>query len=429
MNSKSLEFKSKDYIASIQNSLLRTTLQYVAAHSDYYQRLFLREKVDITQIKSTHDLARIPITTKKDLLQNNSQFFCSKYTSDIVMTSGTTGTRPIVHPLSSLDLRRLAYNEKASFITADISRDDSVMLATALDGSFVAGLAYYLGLKEMGCNIFRVGAKNFSFQINMIESHDCNAIIGVPSNLIRLSGFCNELNISLTKIKKLILIGESIRKEDRTLNQLGRRLTKCFPNARLYSTYANTETCTSFCDCSYGKGGHLHPDLAYAEIVDDNGAPVPAGSPGHLVITTFGAHNMPLLRYDTGDITFIDDTPCLCGRTSIRNRPILGRAYNIYKQNGISFSQAQVEEVLLSNTSVSDYCVIINNQPASGGSIHIWISSNGEQPDIINMIKVKIWESIRINAEINMCGLEKLRELQGSTGSRKPVRFIKMESL
>ena len=45
------------------------------------------------------------------------------------------------------------------------------------------------------------------------------------------------------------------------------------------------------------------------------------------------------------------------------------------------------------------------------------------------MIKVKIWESIRINAEINMCGLEKLRELQGSTGSRKPVRFIKMESL
>lgn len=429
MNRNNLDFEGRACVSQLQASLLKSTLRYVSKHSPYYKRLFRQKKIDIAEINSTDDLIRIPVTTKADLLKNNRDFFCSpQHASDIVMTSGSTGSRPILHPLTSLDLRRLAYNEKVSFQTAGIGREDSVMLATALDGSFVAGLAYYLGLKEIGCNIFRVGAKNFNLQMNMTAGLNCNVMIGVPSNLIQLSGLCGEMKIPLDGISKLALIGESIRGADYTLNQLGRRLASCFPNACLHSTYANTETCTSFCECGYGTGGHLYPDLAYAEIIDDRGEPLPDGTPGRLVITTFGSHGMPLIRYDTGDITFMVSDACPCGRTSQRIGPILSRTQSIFKLNGVSFSQSQLEEALLSDAGVRDYCAVIHEEQSFQHSIKIWISCFDERADTASRIRARIWENVRINAEVNICNPEKLREMQGSTGARKPVRFIIMES-
>ena len=56
-------------------------------------------------------------------------------------------------------------------------------------------------------------------------------------------------------------------------------------------------------ECGAHAGGHLrHGDL-YLEIVDPKtGKPVPAGSYGELVLTTFARRGMPLIRYRTGDI-------------------------------------------------------------------------------------------------------------------------------
>jgi phenylacetate-CoA ligase len=244
----------------------------------------------------------------------------------------------------------LAFNEQVSFTIPGIRNADFVMLTTALDGSFVAGLAYYLGIKRLGASIIRAGSKNLSIQVEILKKYPVSTIIGVPSNLIKLHRYCNDEGIVIEKekIKKLVLIGETIRNEDITLNQLGRRLSECYPEATLYSTYANTETCTSFCECSAGNGGHLHPNLAYIEVLDENDQLVPNRTAGRLVMTTFGCQGMPLLRYDTGDITFIDNEKCSCGRTTQRIGPILGRMQNILKISGTTCSQAQLENAVLS---------------------------------------------------------------------------------
>lgn len=428
MNRIDLDYADYETVSKRQTVLLKTTLQYLALHSEYYQSVFNKKRIQISRFNSMEDLAGLPITTKADLLQNNPQFFCSVSPSDTVMTSGSTGARPIVHPLTALDLRRLAYNEQVSFQTAGIHKGDTVMLATALDGSFVAGLAYYLGLREIGCNILRTGAKNYNLQMNMIARGACNAIIGVPSNLLRLSSLCgdNGASAGLSCVNKLVLIGESIRKADFTLNQLGQRLSRSYLNAGLYSTYANTETCSSFCECKAGQGGHLSPELAYAEIVDENGQRVPDETPGRLLLTTFGAHGMPLLRYDTGDITFKCSGPCSCGRTSTRIGPILSRTNTLFKIHGITFSQAQVEELLLAESCVLDYCVVVNKGQENTRSMTVWISSghSDEKEQSVSKIKARIWDNIRINADVRICDEEKLKNLQASTGARKPVRFL-----
>lgn len=424
---KDIEYCSKEKIMDVQTILLRRTIQYAYMHSCYYRKVLSETNIDIKTFNIS-DLEKLPIVSKQDLLKQNEEFFCSSesFWSDIVTTSGSTGVRPIVHPLTYNDLMRLTYNEQVSFMTAPITKSDMVMLSTALDGSFVAGLAYYLGLKRMGISVVRAGSKNLNTQLEILNEFPINTIVGVPSNLIKLYSYGEDNGKvkSFSKIKKLVLIGESIREKDFILSQLGQRLYQCFPNAKLYSTYANTETCTSFCECEKGEGGHLHPDLAYIEILDHNNKSVRAGQEGRLVITTFGCQSMPLIRYDTGDLTYIIDAPCKCGRNSLRIGPILGRKKNILKVGGVTFSQRQLENIILSFSCVIDYCVKIENDNNGITFVTVWITLIDTKADVGEEIKQRVWENVRIAVRVNCCTQEELSRIQNSVGSRKAIRFI-----
>lgn len=422
-----IEYCSKEKIREIQTVLLRQTIQYVNMHSQYYRGILCRTNLNLKAFNIS-DLEMLPVISKEDLLKHNEEFFCSSEAcwSDIVTTSGSTGVQPIVHPLTYSDLMRLTYNEKVSFMLPPITKNDQVMLATALDGSFVAGLAYYLGLKRLEITVVRAGSKNLNLQLEILNEFSINVIVGVPSNLIKLYKYAvsNGKEQLMSKIDKLILIGESIREKNFILNQLGRRLSNCFPNAKLYSTYANTETCVSFCECEKGNGGHLHPDLAYIEILDDNNNIAKVGDIGRLVITTFGSQSMPLIRYDTGDLTYIIDEPCECGRNSLRIGPILGRHKNIFKVGGVTVSQQQLENVILSLPYIIDYCIIIENDNNGVAFATVWITSEYENTGIKEEIRLKVWENVRISIRVNCCTQEELGNMQNSTGSRKPIRFI-----
>jgi phenylacetate-CoA ligase len=428
---KNINYSTPENIIDIQTELLKTTVKYLYNYAPYYKRIFDDKGINTVSIKTLEDMQNLPVVTKADLLEYNKDFFCCNPANavDIVTTSGSTGLHPIIHPLTQCDLQRLAFNEQASFTIPGITAFDIVMLTTALDGSFVAGLAYYLGIKRLGASIIRAGSKNMSIQSEILKKYPVSTIIGVPSNLIKLHHYCIDEGIAIEKekIKKMVLIGETIRNDDFTLNQLGRRLSESYPEATLYSTYANTETCTSFCECSVGNGGHLNPDLAYIEVLDENNKRVPERTAGRLVITTFGCQGMPLLRYDTGDITFIINEKCNCGRTTQRIGPILGRIQNILKINGITFSQAQLENVILSVPNVEDYCVIIQNNSDGIQSVAIYFTSSEKDHNHTAQLLIQnIWISVRISVEIKKCTSDELRKLQTSTNSRKPLRFINL---
>lgn len=426
---QSIYYASQEKIRKMQEGLLKSTVSYLAKYSDYYKKLFEVNHIDPAAMHTIDDLQRIPITKKEDLLEYNDQFYCSglQGAADVVSTSGSTGLYPILHPLTTGDLHRLAYNEQMSFRIAAMRSEERVMLNTALDGSFAAGMAYYLGVKRIGASIVRAGSKNWRLQLEILVNQNITTIIGVPSNLIKLwrCGIENNFDISKCNIKKLILIGESIRNGDFTLNQLGRRLSECYPQAGLHSTYANTETCTSFCECEYGCGGHLLPDLAYAEIVDNNGQPLGEGKTGRLLITTFGGQGMPLLRYDTGDITFLCNEQCACGRTTPRIGPIVSRVSNIMKIDGITFSQAQMENAILSMPQIDDYCIVVGQNEEGINTIQILYSLCGST-DVFdeNILKRRIWNMVRVNPELKCCNTNDMEIAQNVIKSRKPQRFI-----
>ena len=142
----------------MQEQKLQELLQYVSQHSPFYKELFAKHQINIADIKTLSGLALLPTTNKEDLQGRNNDFLCVplekvvEYTS----TSGTLGS-PVTIALTENDLNRLANNEYNSFLCADGSKDDIYQLMLTLDRQFMAGIAYYLGIRKLGAGIIRLG--------------------------------------------------------------------------------------------------------------------------------------------------------------------------------------------------------------------------------------------------------------------------------
>ncbi|HEY8929977.1 MAG TPA: hypothetical protein VIM55_12340, partial [Mucilaginibacter sp.] len=145
-------------ITQLQEQKLQELLAYVGTHSPFYKELFAKHGVNVSEIKTLAGLSAIPPTTKDDLQQRNDDFLCvpREQVIEYTSTSGTLG-RPVTIALTEKDLERLAYNEYNSFLCADGSKEDTYQLMLTLDRQFMAGIAYYLGIRRIGAGIIRLG--------------------------------------------------------------------------------------------------------------------------------------------------------------------------------------------------------------------------------------------------------------------------------
>jgi phenylacetate-CoA ligase len=82
---------------------------------------------------------------------------------------------------------------------------------------------------------------------------------------------------------------------------------------RAYEEYGSVENVGLATECEAGSL-HVSPDFGVVEIVDDDGAPVPAGTEGRIVCTGLLNEAQLLIRYEVGDTAAWAREPCACGR-------------------------------------------------------------------------------------------------------------------
>ena len=191
-----IEFEPIEKQQLFQEQLLKQQLNYIAAHSPYYQRVFRSNNIDIASIKTIADLQKLPFTEKRDLQLYNNDFVCvpKEDIVDYITTSDTLGD-PVTFGCNEHDLKRLAYNEKKSFACAGLRPGNIVQLMTTLDKRFMAGLAYFLGIRELGASVIRVGNGIPELQWDTIMRIKPDTIMCVPSFILRLIQYAEEHNI------------------------------------------------------------------------------------------------------------------------------------------------------------------------------------------------------------------------------------------
>ncbi len=427
MNNNDIEYKSVEEIKAFQEELLHKALAYLQANSPYYQRMFKSYGININKIKHIEDLVKIPFTEKKDLQLFNEEFLCCEKSKiiDYITTSGTLGD-PVTFGCSEKDLQRLAYNEKKSFECANVHQGNVVQLMTTLDKRFMAGLAYFLGLRELGVGIIRVGNGIPELQWDTIKRIKPDTIMCVPSFILRLIQYAEEHNIDYknSSIRRIIGIGEGLRDQNFELNLLGKKIKEKW-DVQLFATYSSTEMGATFSECEYGMGGHVHPELIIVEIIGEDGLPVPDGQPGEIVVTTLGVEAMPLLRFRTGDIAAKIVDKCKCGRNSYRLTPLVGRMNNMIKLKGTTLYPPAINDVLDNTDYVENYVIEVRQNEAGTDDVTIKIGLKEEQDfDVVKELKDSFRSRIRVAPQIEILPVEEIQKINFPAKSRKPIKFI-----
>lgn len=413
-------------IKAFQEQKLLELLDYVNQKSPFYKRLFQKKNIDIGKIKTIEDLQLLPVTTKEDLQKHNDDFLCvpANEIIDYATTSGTLG-EPVTFGLTDKDLDRLAYNEAISFDCAGIKKGDIVQLMTTIDRRFMAGLAYFLGLRKMKVGVIRVGAGIPELQWDSILKYKPTYLITVPSFLLKLIEYAEIHNIDYNNsgIKGAVCIGESLRNQDFSMNTLSKKIMDKW-NIKLFSTYASTEMSTAFTECEHSIGGHHHPELIIVEVLDDNNQPVKDGESGELTFTTLGIEAMPLVRFKTGDIVQLHNEPCACGRNTLRVGPVIGRKQQMIKYKGTTLYPPAMNDVLNNFSTIESHIIEISTNDLGTDEILIKIAVKQQSDTFLQELKDHFRAKLRVTPKIEFTTKEILNPLIFNPMSRKPIYFF-----
>lgn len=422
-----IEKQSQADIVALQEKKLQKVLAYVNEHSAFYKRLFKEHNINVSAIKTLSDLTKLPTTCKDDLQRDNDAFRCVPKSAivDYASTSGTLGT-PVTFGLTDNDLNRLAYNEAISLACAGIKKGDVVQLMTTIDRRFMAGLAYFLGVRQLGASIVRVGAGIPELQWDSIRLYEPTYLIAVPSFLLKMIAYAekNGIDYEASSVKGVVCIGESLRNHDFSNTLLAEKIAEKWKGIKLYSTYASTEMSTTFTECEYQQGGHHHPELIITEVLDDAGNRVGENESGELTITTLGVEAMPLIRFRTGDIVTMHTGTCACGRNTARVSPVLGRKQQMIKYKGTTLYPPVLMDLLTNFEEIENYIIEISTNSILTDEILIRIGTRIPTEALKERISNHFRARIRVVPKIEYCDIALLERELYPLGSRKPMKFV-----
>jgi phenylacetate-CoA ligase len=140
-------------------------------------------------------------------------------------------------------------------------------------------------------------------------SRGATALITYPSNVELLSREILKQQSDYRFIKRVGLISESIDPGQIAL------VKQAFPEAQIWSSYSAMETGMISFQCPYEpEYHHAMTEKLGIEILDAEGNECEPGQIGRVVITDYVNREMPLIRYEIGDLAAYAEGICPCGK-------------------------------------------------------------------------------------------------------------------
>jgi phenylacetate-CoA ligase len=142
-----------------------------------------------------------------------------------------------------------------------------------------------------------------------------------------------------------------------------------------------------------------------------------------VVVTPLGVTGMPLVRFKTGDISFVLDEKCPCGRSTLRLGPVLGRKNQMLKYKGTA---------LYPNMILS---ALEGRKEFHGGYVEVSTDGNGldrvvlhaavsDDSFTVEKIADELRSRIRVVPEIKLLSPEKIDSVIHHDNKRKKVTFV-----
>ena len=342
---RDIELASREEIDQIRIERLQATLNRAMNNVPFYHDQFKENGIVPEKVHNAEDLARIPFTTRNDLVDHQPYGFFAvplRHIMRIQASSGTTG-RPVVVGYTRNDRRHWADLLARSMCAVGIDATDIVQVAFAY-GLFSGGFGFDLGAEHLGATVIPVSVGNVDQQIRIMQDYHTSCLFSTPSFAMQISHVMHREGIRSQQLtlKKGIFgaepWGEDVR--HRIESALGIEAYDLYGISELMGPGVAGE-------CEFQDGLHLWEDQFFPEIVDpETGEVLPPGERGELVITTLMREAMPLIRYRTGDITSFITEDCRCGRRHVRISRITNRKSDFLIVHGVNIYLRDIDELL-----------------------------------------------------------------------------------
>ena len=348
------------------------------------------------EVRDLKDLERLPITKKADLVT------AQKETPplggfEVVPKEGLR--RIYISPGPVFEPGEWDYEDTrwAQALYASGIRKGDVILNTF--NYHLTPLAFMLdeSLEMLRATVVPIGPGNVSMQIQLMRQLHVTGFLGTPSFLMAIVEAAEGMHLDLKKDLhlKVAFVGAEMFPES-----LRQRLEGKL-EILLRQVYGTVDVGCLGYECSEKNGMHI-PEDVIVEIVDtETGRQLEIGATGEIVATTF-SKIFPMIRFATGDLSYLIEDPCPCGRTSMRLGKILGRTDQVTKVFGIFIHPWQVDEVMAQFPMVANYQVVVTRKEYRD-EMTIYIELEEEVADKANLkrrVEKEVQEVLKVRGEV-----------------------------
>ena len=323
---------TRESVEQLQLQKLNALLSREKERGGFYGNLPAR-------LDSLSQLAQLPFTTDEDLAHNAAGLLlCSQAEVQRVLSDATSGTTGAA--------KRVFYTEGDCEHTVElfvaglgelIFPGSVTMICFPFSGPHGLGELIAEAVERLGARPLKLGAALCYGELRQVlEREKPDTFVGMPAQLLSLMRACGK-----GSLKRALVSGDACP-------PAVLRCCEEILGSRLFPHYGSREMALGGAICCPAHAGmHLRENHVIAEVIDEQGRPLPLGETGELVITTIGMEAMPLIRYRTGDRTRILPGRCPCGSEVLRLDSV--------SREGDAAEIARLDSVLFSLPFLVDY--------------------------------------------------------------------------
>jgi phenylacetate-CoA ligase len=340
-----VETMEREELQELQNERLQIVVNKAYANVDFYRRKFDEAGLSPDDIKALDDIAKIPFTTRKDLMENYPYGMFAVPLRDVVRLQFPLGIygNPIVIGYTRDDLK--IWRELVARIMVGIGITEQDIIQVAFNyGLFMGAIRFSQSAELIGAAVVPSSIASADVQIRIMQDFRSTVLTSTPSFALHIMETVRRKEIRPQTLSlKTGLFGaepwpETVRQA--LEENLGIKAYDIYGVMELIEPGVSGE-------CTVRNGLHIFEDHFLPEVINpQTGEVLPLGQEGELVLTTLTTSAYPLLRYRTSDLTALHSEPCPCGRTLTRMDRVLKRADQMISVRGINVFPEKIAEVL-----------------------------------------------------------------------------------
>lgn len=312
---KKTDFATLQELEDIQLVRLKKLLKHARDNSEFYRELLCNLNIDSMYLS---DLSKLPIISKKSLIDNNSKISNNKYNEKLIRaeTSGSTGDALTFYRSKQWDASTRAAQYRG-YSWYNINPWEKNIYFWGFNPTFLKKIKMrFLDFLMNRYRIFSFNKEEIKKVSNILK--DCSYIEGYSSAIYTLSQYLEEDKYKFDNIK--LVKGTSEKIYESYLKTVKNVFSK-----KMVSEYGSAEAGIIAFECPQGNM-HIAMENVIVEVINNK-----------IIVTNLHSDTFPIIRYKLGDYISISDIDCPCGRKHKIIKEVTGRVGNKIYGNKLSY--------------------------------------------------------------------------------------------